>query len=228
MSHAPFAAARPARLLVLNPNTNPEVTHKVLQVAAPFAGAALRIDVANPPSGPLSIENDAQRAEAEREVLAMLRGLPAPMPDVIVLACFDDLALEGARALTARPVVGTCEAGIAAVRAHSARFAIVTTVHDAVPGIRVLMQRYGAGAQATVRAAGIGVADAASAGAQALERIVQSARAAIDEDGAQAILLASGGLTGLAPALARRLGVPVIDGVQAAIARAVALVQDGT
>ena len=214
-----------ARVLVVNPNTNPAVTYRVRQVVEPFVHAGLQMEVCNPSRGPFSIENGVQRSEAEQAVLSLLRALPAPRPDVIVLACFDDLALHEARKLTARPVVGTCEAGISAARAHALRFAIVTTVHDAVPGIRVLMQRYGAGPQATVRAAGIGVADAARADAQALDRIVLTARAAIHEDGAQAILLASGGLTGLAPELADRLGVPVVDGVQAAIAQAVALVR---
>ncbi len=217
--------AQPARLLVLNPNTNPEVTRRVRRVAEPFARAGLQLEVCNPPTGPFSIENAVQRCEAELTVIAWLRARPGPAPDAIVLACFDDLALHEARRLTGRPVVGTCEAGIAAARAHAPRFAIVTTVHDAVPGIRVLMARYHAGPQATVRAAGIGVADAAGASASALQRIAQTARAAIDDDGAGAILLASGGLTGLAPALSEQLGVPVVDGVQAAITHAVALLR---
>ncbi len=212
-----------ARLLILNPNTNPEVTLRIRQVAEPFANAHLQVEVCNPSQGPLSIENLAHRTEAERETLAMLRGLPKPLPDAILLACFDDLALQEARILTGKPVVGVCEAGIAAARAISPRFAIVTTVHAAIPGIQVLMQRYNAGPQASVYAAGIGVAVAAQAGAEALDAITQVSRQAIQERGAEVILLASGGLTALAPSLASRLGIPVVDGVRAAIEHAVAL-----
>jgi allantoin racemase len=43
----------------------------------------------------------------------------------------------------------------------------------------------------------------------------------VAEDGAEAILLASGGLTGLGPTLSVALGLPVVDGVAAAIAAAV-------
>ena len=219
----PTSVAHPARLLVLNPNTNPEVTRKVRLLAEPFAHACLHIDVHNPAQGPLSIENAAHRAEAERQVLALLAALPQPRPDAVVLACFDDLALEAARSQTGRPVVGCCEAGIAAARQASARFAIVTTVHEAVPGIRTLMLRYGAGPQATVRAAGIGVAAAAEAGDAATAAILRAAREAIAQDGAQAILLASGGLAGLAPLLRTQLGVPVVDAVEAAVAQAAEL-----
>ena len=212
-----------ARLLVINPNTNPEVTLRIRQVAAPFAGAHLRLEVCNPSRGPFSIENSDQRADAEREVLELLRVLPMPLPDAIVLACFDDLALQEARTLTGKPVVGVCEAGIAAARTMSPQFAIVTTVHAAVPGIRVLMQRYSAGAHASVHAAGIGVAVAAQGGEEALEAITDVSLKAMRENGAQVILLASGGLSALAPSLARRLGIPVVDGVRAAIAHAAGL-----
>ncbi len=223
-SHAePQDGQRVARLLVLNPNTNPEVTLRVRQVAEPFAAAHLQLEVCNPSRGPLSIENPEQRAEAEQEVLALLRALPRPLPDAIVMACFDDLALEEARALTGKPVVGVCEAGIAAARTMSPRFAIVTTVHAAVPGIRILMERYGAGAHASVHAAGIGVAVAARAGAEALEAITEVSRKAMRENGAEVILLASGGLSALAPSLASSLGIPVVDGVRAAIAHAASL-----
>ena len=216
---------RVARLLILNPNTNPEVTERVRQVAEPFAAAHLRIEVCNPSRGPLSIENPEQRAEAEREVLALLHSMQQPMPDAIVFACFDDLALHEARAITGRPVVGVCEAGIAAARAMSPRFAIVTTVHAAVPGIRVMMQRYNAGSQASVHAAGIGVAAAARGGAEAMDAISEVSRYAMREHGAEAILLASGGLAALAPSLASSLGIPVVDGVRAAIAHAASLLQ---
>ncbi len=214
-----------ARLLVLNPNTNPEVTMRIRQVAEQFGTAYLQVEVGNPVRGPLSIEDSEQRSEAEREVLALLQALPKPLPDAIVLACFDDLALEDARALTGVPVVGVCEAGIAAARAVSPRFAIVTTVHAALPGIRVLMQRYGAGALASAHAAGIGVAAAAGAGPEALNAICEASRKAMRDDGAEAILLASGGLTALAPSLAIMLGIPVIDGVRAAIEHAAALLE---
>jgi allantoin racemase len=214
----------PRRILVINPNTNPAVTERVRAAAARLATADVRIDVVNPAQGPFSIEGPAERDEAERHVLALIRERRAERHDAYVLACFDDLALDEARALVSVPVVGTCESGIAAARAVSPRFAIVTTVHAAVPGIRELMRRFDAGDQASVRAAGIGVAEAADADADARRRIAQAVREAVVEDGAQAILLASGGLTGQADAVAREAGLPVIDGVVAAIERAVALV----
>jgi len=213
------------QVLVINPNTNPVVTRRVRAAAASFESPSLRVEVVNPLQGPHSIETAAERDEAEREALALIARRAAAGYDAYVLACFDDLALAGARALVPVPVVGTCAAALAAARALSPRFAVVTTFDAAVPGIRALMQRHGAGPLATVRAAGIGVAEAASAGEDALRRLVATARAAVAEDGAEAILLASGGLTGLGPTLSVALGRPVVDGVVAAIDAAVRQVQ---
>ncbi|MGA1327490.1 MAG: aspartate/glutamate racemase family protein [Rubrivivax sp.] len=217
------AALRVRRVLVVNPNTNPAVTALVAQACAPHAGEHLHFDVVNPSQGPFSIENAAQRDAAERQVLALVeQRRRLEHHDAYVTACFDDLALAALRARVDVPVIGTCEAGITAVRALTPRFVIVTTVPDAVAGIGVMMRRYGAGALATVRAAGLGVAQAAAADAHSLDRLVDTVMAAVREDGACAVLLASGGLTGRADALSRATGLPVVDGVGAAVAQAAA------
>lgn len=220
-SSAARIAAAGRQVLVVNPNTNPAVTQRVRAVAAGFEFQGLRLEVTNPVRGPFSIETAAHRVEAERETVALISERAARGYDAYVLACFDDFALDALRAMLCVPVVGTCEAGMAAARAVSPRFAIVTTFEGAVPGIRELMVRHRAGPWATVRAAGVGVAAAAGASEETMQRIVHCARQAVGEDGAEAILLASGGLTGLAPALALALGRPVIDGVGAAINAAV-------
>jgi Asp/Glu/hydantoin racemase len=47
----------------------------------------------------------------------------------------------------------------------------------------------------------------------------------VREDGAQAILLAYGGLTGQAPDIAQATGMPVLDGVEEAIRLSLVLVE---
>ena len=51
----------------------------------------------------------------------------------------------------------------------------------------------------------------------ASERISRAIEACVREDKAQVVLLASGGLTGLAADLTQRTGVPVVDAVEAAL-----------
>jgi len=205
------------RILVINPNTNAAVTNLVRLAADGLDLPGTAVQVVNPASGPFSIESTADREAAVPHVIALIRDSRQEQYDACVLACFDDIALVEARALLAVPVIGTCEAGIAAARAQAHRFTIITTVHSAIPTIEGLLDRYDAKGICRVRAAGIGVAAAASTAGETQARIEQTIRLAVAEDGAEAILLASGGLTGRAGLLSERFGLPVIDGVMAAI-----------
>jgi allantoin racemase len=205
------------RLLIINPNTNAAVTGRVRLAAEQIASAGTEMVVVNPEDGPFSIESIADRDAAVPQILSLIRSSLADPFDGYVLACFDDIALSEARSIVRAPVVGTCEAGIAAARTVAHRFSVVTTVHSAVPTIHGLLDRYGVSDICTVRAAGIGVAEAAGNGSEVEARIADSIRAAITKDGAEAILLGSGGLTGRAFALSKAFSIPVIDGVVAAI-----------
>lgn len=215
MKEAPTTKLR--RVLVINPNTNPRVTERVRQVAKRFESSVLSFDVVNPDEGPFSIESDLEKSQAEFHVLALMRQMASMRHDAYVLACFDDLALESARKMVTVPVIGTCEAGIVAARAVSPRMAIVTTVAAALPGIRSMMLRYGAGSFASVRAAGVDVAEAAMAKPDTHERLMQAVHGAVLTDKAAVILLASGGLAGQSERIEREAGVPVIDSVEAAL-----------
>jgi allantoin racemase len=215
------STAESRRILVINPNTNPLVTARVRAMADRCEVSDAAFEVINPALGPFSIESESDKQQAEVEVLKLIGDRAHLDYDAYVLACFDDLALQPARQMVTAPVIGCCQAGIEAARSVSPALAIVTTVVAAVPGIHLMMKRYGAGDQATVRAAGIGVDDAARSQPQAQLRLMQTIEQAVDEDSAQVILLASAGLTGQADRISAQAGVPVIDAVEAALRQAV-------
>jgi allantoin racemase len=212
------------RLLVINPNTNPAVTGAIRDAATRVIFPATGLTVVNPATGPFSIETAAHREMAVPQVISLVRDSLPERYDAYVFGCFDDIGLFESRALAKVPVIGTCEAGIAAARTLARRFSIITTVHSAVPGIHDLLERYGAAGICTVRAAGVGVAAAAQNGGDAEARILRTILDAVEKDGAEAILLGSGGLAGQAPALRGKVPVPVIDGVLAAVKMAEGLV----
>jgi len=218
------AVAEP-RLLVINPNSNATVTARIRQAAEDVVARQTRVTVVNPVDGPYSIEMPDDRVQAVPRIMELIRDGAVEGYDAYVLACFDDMALTEARALVDVPVVGAFEAGIAAIRTVAARFSIVTTVHSAVPGILDLLNDYGAAGLCTVRAAGIGVAAAAGEEEFAEKKITQCIRAAIEEDGADAILLGSGALAGRAASYRRVFPVPVVDPVVAAVKMAEGLMQ---
>lgn len=214
---APQAGRRPRRLLVINPNTNGAVTAQIRAAALAAAPPGTGIEVVNPPHGPFAIETSRDRAEAVPNVVSLIEARRKEGFDGYVLACFDDIGVEEARKLVPVPVVSMFGAGVARGLETGGRFAIITTVESAVAGIERLAAAYGVAHLCTVRAAGVGVAETAARTPLAETRLAASIERAIAEDGAAAIVLGSGALTGRADALANRFGIPFIDGLTAAI-----------
>ncbi|RWR04849.1 aspartate/glutamate racemase family protein [Paenirhodobacter populi] len=220
ISPAKRGTALTRRLLIVNPNGNPVVNGLLHQVARQVVPEDIEVQVLNPAGSPLSIETPTHRAVAEPLAVDLLIGNPGF--DAYVMACFDDIALEAGRRLLDAPVVGAVEAAVAFARLRADRFAVVTTVETAVPGIRRVLSALGAEDQCAVLAAGMGVA-AAAAGSGAADRQLDAAIArARDRDGAGVIILGSAGLAGRAQELEHRHGLPVIDAMEAAIRLALA------
>src|SRR5690606_24014012 len=93
----------------------------------------------------------------------------------------------------------------------------VTTVEDQVPPIEALLEKYGVDGRGRVRACRVGVADASARTEQAERLLDMQIRAAMEEDGALAIVLGSGAYAGRADDLRARHGIDVIEGLTAAI-----------
>ena len=144
--------------------------------------------------------------------------------DAAVIACFDDTGLEAARCCATGPVIGIGEAAfhLATLIAH--RFSVVTTLSRSIAPIEGNLMKYGLDRRcARVRACEVPVLaleDPASGARAKLSAEIERAKA---EDSAEAIVLGCAGMAELAASLARDHGLPVIDGVAAAIKLAEAL-----
>lgn len=205
------------KLLVINPNTNGQVTQRIRDALAGLALPGLEIEVANPDHGPFAIETRADRQAAIPHVMALIGSRRKSPADGYVLACFDDIAISQIRAMGEAPAISMAEAAIREAVGRGAPFTIVTTVHQAIAGIEILRERYGASGLSTIRAAGIGVADASAEADGAEARLCATIERAIAEDRAQAIVLGSGAFVGRAGMLEKQFGVPFIDGLEVAI-----------
>ncbi len=214
----------PRRILVINPNTNSTITSFMRKVAEELAVEGIVTSVINPDSGPISIESDNDRRMVEPQVIEIVRRAEDSGYNGIVIACFDDIGLEEARRIASVPLVDAFRASISMVSHLASRFTIVTTYDGAVAPITALVNRLYPSVQYTVRAAGIGVAEAASSGS-AHEKLCQTIQNAIEKDGAEAIVLGSGGLAGKAETLSVQFGIPMVDAVGAAISMCQAMVR---
>lgn len=106
---------------------------------------------------------------------------------------------------------------------HRQRFIVVTTMERSRVPIEHLVHRYGA----KVRAADISALSLEEAGSGATAKLKHEIEQALAEDRAEAIVLGCAGMADLAAELSREYGVPVIDGVAAAVKQAEALIALG-
>jgi allantoin racemase len=205
------------RILVVNPNTTAAMTHRIAASARAAAASGTTIDAVTSAMGPASIEGYYDEAFAVPGVVQAIAAGEAAGADGAVIACFDDTGLDAARSAVAIPVVGICEAAIHLVSLLAHHFAIITTLSRSVAPLEVLAARYGAGHRCTVRAAEVPVLALEESPAAAEAKIEAEIARALTETRAEAIVLGCAGMTDLVAALSRKFGVPVVDGVVAAV-----------
>jgi allantoin racemase len=211
-------------LNIVNPNTTASMTRTIAAAARKVARADTRIRAVEPEFGPPSIEGAYDDAFAVPGLLVRIAEGEAEGADAHVIACFDDTGLDAARALATAPVVGIGEAAFHMASFVAHRFSVVTTLGCSVPVIENNLLRYGLDRRcARVRACEVPVLALEDPASDARARIGAEIADALRHDGADAIVLGCAGMADLAASLAQEFGVPVIDGVAAAVTLAEAL-----
>lgn len=148
--------------------------------------------------------------------------------DAYVVACFGDPGLNAARELVRAPVVGIAQAAFQMASLIATRFSVVTTLSRTCVIAEHLLHSYGyAHLCRRVRAAEVPVLDLERDPDIAYRLIVEEARKARDEDGIGAIVLGCAGMADLAPRIGEAIGLPVVEGVGAAVVLAESLVTLG-
>ena len=214
------------RLLVVNPNTTASMTEKIGAAARAAAGAGTGIIAVNPAGGPPSIEGYYDEVFAIPGLIAEMR--KAGDVDATIIACFDDTGLDAARSFSPSPVIGIGEAAFHLASLIAGKFSVVTTLSRSVPAIEHNLVRYGLASRcARVRASDCAVLDLEIPGSPARAKISREIDRAIQEDHAEAIVLGCAGMADLAATLGREHGLPVVDGVVAAVKLAESLVSLG-
>jgi allantoin racemase len=209
---------------IVNPNSTASMTAKIGVAARSVAAPGTEIVAVNPASGPPSIEGYYDEAMSLPGMLAEITKGEAAGADAHIIACFDDTGLEAARCLAAAPVIGIGEAAfhLASLIAH--RFSVITTLSRSIAAIETNLLKYGFDRRcAKVRAAEVPVLALEDPASNARRDISAEIARAKLEDRAGAIVLGCAGMTDLAASLSAEHGLPVVDGVTAAVKLAEAL-----
>ena len=206
-------------ILILNPNTSESFTTSIQTTADRLKGPETKVEATNPSSGPNTLDCSYDILLCAQPSLETIINCQNRF-DGFIVACFSDHpVINAVREITSKPVIGIMEAALYVACMLGRTFSIVTPP-DRLKG-RLLddVEKYGLTKRcASVRTCGMAIADLESSSDDNVHsRIEKKAREAIEEDGAEVIVLGCGGMAGLDKELQLKLGVPVIDGISAAL-----------
>ncbi|HEY0581143.1 MAG TPA: aspartate/glutamate racemase family protein [Chloroflexota bacterium] len=218
------------RLLVVNPNTSAEMT-ATIHTAAAAAGSAIGVDVETvcPENGPPSIEGRFDEIVSAYWTLDCVMQV-ADAYDGIVVACYGPHpAIDGIREATDLPTLGIMEASVLYALPLGSKFSIVTTSPRWQPLLEEGVALLGLESRcASVRSSGLAVLDLDRLPrAEVCARLAAEAKAAVEDDGAEVVVLGCAGMAGLQESVAAAATVPVVDPVWAGVVMTGALARAG-
>ncbi|GAA4616101.1 aspartate/glutamate racemase family protein [Saccharopolyspora hordei] len=215
------------RILVVNVNTTATITEAIGAQAAGAASPGTEIVPLTPAFGAESVEGNYESYLAAVAVMETVRAYREPF-DAVIQAGYGEHGREGLQELVDVPVVDITEASASTAQFLGRTYSVVTSLDRTVPLIEERLHVAGLSARcASVRASGMAVLDLEREPAAAVEAIAEQAVRAVEEDRAEVVCLGCGGMSGLAERVVERTGVPVVDGVSAAVTVAESLVRLG-
>ena len=139
--------------------------------------------------------------------------------DAAVIGCFYDLGLQESRELSTQMVVtAPCESSILLAASLGHTFSIIVGRRKWIPQMHDNVRRYGLESRlASFRAINLWVPEYHQDEVETARRFREAGRRAVEEDGAEVIVLGCTASAGFYAELQDELGVPVIDSALAAI-----------
>lgn len=215
------------RISIVNPNTTATMTDRIVIAAKAVAAPDVEIIGRQPVVGPEAIEGPFDGAPSVPGMLKEILAAEQQDADAHIIACFDDTGLDAARALATKPGIGIGEASFHAASLVAHSFCVVTTLSRSAPVIEDNIRRYGFGDRCRrVFATDIPVLELENPESGARDRISECIRHGIAM-GAEGVALGCAGMTEFARGLQEEHGIPVVDGVSAAVGLAHTLVRCG-
>ncbi|MFT4163854.1 MAG: aspartate/glutamate racemase family protein [Microlunatus sp.] len=215
------------RLLIVNVNTTASMTDAIAEQARRFAAPGTEIVGVTPRFGAESVEGNFESYLAAVAVMDQVLAHDEPY-DAVIQAGYGEHGREGLQELLDVPVVDITEAAATTAMFLGHRYSVVTTLDRAVPLIEDRLLLAGLDRRcASVRASGMTVLELESDPERAVEAVVEVAQLAVREDHAEVICLGCAGMAELEQRIRNRTGVPVVDGVAAAVTTAESLVRLG-
>ena len=197
------------------------------------ASAAAGTEVAAEPTatGPAAIESAHDAGIVVPELIRLAPLAEKRGFDAIIIGCYSDPGLDALRELLAIPVIGPGAASLHLAAQLGTRLSVLTPSGRGYGRVAARLRGLGiAPLLASVRGIGLSVMELAQQKPGALDKAAEAARVAVDQDGADVLVLgcmSMAFLPGVTQALGKKVGVPVVNPVIAALKTAEACVAMG-
>ena len=210
------------RILIINPNSDLEMTAAIQRSADSFANGEFDVVCTPTPGAPKFIETYEDQIKAAPGMVQLVRENENEF-DAFIVACHCDPNLDAMKEISKKPVVGIGEASMKIASMLGHRFSVVSTAKHSIPNKEALIRKYHLqDLLASVRAP-----EDETATASDEEKYLQAAQSAMKEDMAEVIVLGCAGMAGLDKRLEEKLEAPVLDGVVCALIIATGLIKYG-
>jgi allantoin racemase len=200
------------KIMVINPNTSESMTTHLREELEQIKRSDTEIVVVCPDKGPETIESAYDEAHAIPPTLELVKKANREGYDAVILACFSDPGLEAAKEVSEIPIIGIEESTLHVASMLGARFSIMTPRRQRIANRKEHVHMRGMDHfLASVRSLDLSVAETDADPEKTKKRVLEVAKAAAEEDGAEVIILGCAGMAGYAPELESKLGVKVLD-----------------
>ena len=216
------------RIAVINPNTTVMMTELMTDCARSVVDSSTQVVGVTNQQGPASIESHYDEALAVPGLLAEIVAGEKAGYDGYVIGCFGDPGLDAAREVAAGPVVGIAEAAMHLASMLGRSFSIVTTLGRTMGQAEHLVHRYGFRDHCrSIYACEVPVLGLDEPASEARKLVLDYCRRAVEHDEADSVVLGCAGMADFCHDLSEQVGVPVIDGVTAAVVLVESMVKLG-
>lgn len=215
------------RILVVNPNSSVTVTRGIDAALEPLrrlGGPA--IATATLAEGPPGIQTETHTVAVVGPMCELMRREDATT-SAFVIACFSDPGLYVAREATTKPVFGIMNAGMATALNLGNKVGVIAILPTSVNRHLRFFRAMGIiDRVAGDRPLGLQVVELADE-SKTLDRMIATARALKDSDGADVIVMGCAGMARYRERIEDAVGVPVVEPTQAAVTMALGAVTFG-
>jgi allantoin racemase len=215
----------------MDKTVGPQEVDRRQRVLQESAAAGTEVAVEPTAKGPASIESAHDAGLVVPELIRLAPRAQERGFGAIIIGCYSDPGLDALREMLTIPVIGPGAASLHLAAQLGTRISVLTPTGRGYGRVAARLRGLALGELLTsVRGIGLSVMDLAQQKPGALDKAAEAARAAVSQDGADVLVLgcmSMAFLPGICEALGKKVGVPVVNPVIAALKTAEACVAMG-